>query len=386
MPSHVHDAIIAFSRFIFRQLDAPTQVTFTREEVNRISLVTTNTPLPGITRLKNATTNSTSTRRRTKQAAYQKMPDFALNYDNRTFPQVVFEVGWATEQKHEQKYKEGLEDARDWLVASGGKVKIVWLIQAIEGQVLGSNRETVEALLQDDVMSLDPAAEWGTDRDSSNPPSRSARTPHDDDNLHNSEENSAEDMNAEGGTDAEYVSEAESFSLGDDEEETTDKSSSAATSTVSEYESIHQSISSELNKWIGPLSVFIEGYTYNATDKAVNLTYPRAYLLRSDIPSNPLPTLPLSRAHFHLHDRPEVPEVHLRLDEYVDLLQNGRVRDAYVRKTTTRRVNRENKRRSVGNDPDDPDWVADNKNTHTGEGAEDEGTAMQLRTKRVRLQ
>ncbi|RPB24200.1 hypothetical protein L211DRAFT_849319 [Terfezia boudieri ATCC MYA-4762] len=119
MPTHLHDALTVFSKNLFRQLDSPKQRVFTPNELNKIHPNTTNVPLPGITRRRTAAGAT-----RTKQPAYMKIPDFALNYGNRTFPQVIFEVGWATEEKHAVKYAEGIspdntvQDEPTWSIST----------------------------------------------------------------------------------------------------------------------------------------------------------------------------------------------------------------------------------------------------------------------------
>ncbi|KAF8440591.1 hypothetical protein BGX38DRAFT_1273055 [Terfezia claveryi] len=127
--------------------------------------------------------------------------------------------------------------------------------------------------------------------------------------------------------------------------------SCGASSTASSYSTIYKTIAPTISNWIGPVTVFFEGYSYDpTTDSGIRCSYPLAYLLHNNIPENPLPTLPLSRDHFGMNENENEgfgeKEFQVRLEEYVRLLHRGRVEDGYARKVLATRTRRERKRRS----------------------------------------
>ncbi|RPB24201.1 hypothetical protein L211DRAFT_838114 [Terfezia boudieri ATCC MYA-4762] len=138
--------------------------------------------------------------------------------------------------------------------------------------------------------------------------------------------------------------------------------SCGASSTSSSYSTIYKTIAPTISHWIGPVTVFFEGYSYDpTTDSGIRCSYPRAYLLHNNIVENPLPTLPLSRDHFGMNENENEgfgeKEFQVRLEEYVRLLHRGRVEDGYARKILATRTKRESKRKMSGDDPADRDWV-----------------------------
>jgi len=325
MPTNLHNALMDFcSRYLFLQLGSHQQRIFTPSELKKIHLTTANISIPGVTR-RRATASAT----RTKQPAYEKIPDFALNYNYQAFPQVVFEVGRATEENH-TAYADGIEDAKDWLVATKGKISVVWLIQVVEGPRVGSfaTAEDGVAARSDDSMELS---------DSENNP-----------------DNSIDTIGTEETTDQDNTSGAGTYS------EPGDSDSSTASSTTSSYSTIHKTMAPILSNWIGPLTVFLEGFSYDPTTDGIRCSHPRVYLLRNNIPENPLPTLPLSRGDFGMsecQDKGYGEVFQVGLEEYVGVLQRGRVTDGYVRKVRIMRKRREEKRKRSGDDHADGDWL-----------------------------
>jgi len=370
MPTHLRNALIDFSRVLFRQLDSHQQCIFTPSELKKIFPTTANIPLPGVTH-RLATTSAT----RTIQSAYEKIPDFALNYNDRIFPQVVFEVGWAIEKNHTAKYAEGIEDAKDWLVATKGRVSIVWLIQAVEGPVVGSFATAVERLIRSEEVSLDRE------------PHKEAEgiTPGSDDSMElsdseNNPDNSIDTIGTEE-TSQSPTTDRNNTSGAGMCSQPGDSDSSTASSTASSYSTIYETMAPILSNWIGPLTVFLEGYSYDPTTDGIRCSHPRVYLLRNNIPENPLPTLPLSRDHFGMRkcQNEGYGEVfQVGLEEYVGVLQRGRVKDGYVRKVRIKRMIREEKRKRSGGDPADGDWLP-HRAEGTAGGEEEASTSGKVR-------
>ena len=301
MSDNIRDAIISLVRHMYIQL-LPEQTGFTLEEVKDILVIHQGgVNLPGITRLR--TTPACS--KRTRQPAYRKTPDIYLKHGlQREFPHVVFEVGFAREKQHQRKYQEGIEDARDWLCTSGGMVKVVWVVQIVEGPLVeGRNQAFVDALIED--------------------------------------EKAEDDIDGHDGDGIETT-----MYDGDYEDDHSRPASSQSSINITNQSGL-DAIVPTLSSWIGPFTVFFEGYTYK--DQDITLSYPRQYLLTNGIPTDPLPTLPLSRHHFNLDGEGELS---LSWERYLEVLEFERQNEGFWRKIRAERSARKAAKRKR-----DAEWV-----------------------------